>query len=47
VILEKQTSADNPPTLFKSVGMAAFDLVAADLVYQKALENKIGIDVNL
>jgi len=31
-----------PPTLFKSVGGAQFDLAAADLVYRKALESGLG-----
>jgi ornithine cyclodeaminase/alanine dehydrogenase-like protein (mu-crystallin family) len=34
-------------TLFKSVGMALEDLVAADLAYRKALENGIGTQVQL
>jgi hypothetical protein len=43
--------ANTPAELIKAmvgalVRMTAFDLVAADWVYQKALENKIGIDVN-
>jgi len=29
-------------TLFKSVGMALFDLVAADLIFRKAVEKGIG-----
>jgi len=33
-------------TLFKSVGMALEDLVAANLVYRKARERGIGTEVN-
>lgn len=34
-------------TLFKSVGMALFDLVVSDLVYQKAVEKGLGTRVEL
>ena len=33
-------------TIFKSVGMALFDLAAAKYFYQKAVKNKVGTDVN-
>jgi len=34
-------------TLFKSVGLAITDTITAKLAYEKALEAKIGVDVNL
>jgi ornithine cyclodeaminase len=34
-------------TLFKSVGMALFDLIAARVIYQKALEKGVGADIEL
>ncbi|MFO7891018.1 MAG: ornithine cyclodeaminase family protein [bacterium] len=34
-------------TLFKSVGMALFDLLTADYIYKKAKEEKVGIEVDL
>jgi len=37
----------NKCTVFKTVGMALFDLVAAKYVYEKALERGVGIEVNL
>ena len=36
---------DNRTTVFKSVGIALEDLVAADLAYRKALELGIGLRV--
>ena len=39
--------ADNQITLFKSVGMALEDLVAADYAYKKALELGIGTNVTV
>jgi len=38
---------DNQTTLFKSLGMALEDLVAADLAYRKAVEKGIGREVKL
>jgi len=39
---------DNEHTiLFKSVGMALFDNVAARLIYQEALEKNIGVEIDL
>jgi ornithine cyclodeaminase/alanine dehydrogenase-like protein (mu-crystallin family) len=38
---------DNRITVFKSVGMAMEDLVAADLAYRKAIELGIGTDVTI
>ena len=32
---------------FKSVGMALFDVITADLIYKKALEQKIGTTINI
>lgn len=37
----------NKCTVFKTVGMALFDLVAAKYLYEKALEREIGSEVNL
>ena len=34
-------------SFFKSVGMALFDVVTTDLIYRKALEQKIGTNVNI
>jgi ornithine cyclodeaminase len=34
-------------SFFKSVGMALFDVVTADLIYKKAMELKIGEMVNI
>jgi ornithine cyclodeaminase len=36
----------NSTTIFKSVGMALFDLAAAKYFYRKALKNKVGKEVN-
>jgi len=46
LITGKVDLSTNSTTIFKSVGMALFDLAAAKYFYQKALENKIGTDVN-
>ena len=35
------------PTLFKSVGMALFDVVTANMIYQIAKEKSFGMDVVL
>ena len=37
----------NETTLFKSVGMALFDVCVAQLIYQKALENELGEEFEL
>ena len=37
----------NPTKCFKSVGMALFDLVAADLIYRKAKEKNLGTIVHI
>lgn len=37
----------NKCTIFKTVGMALFDLVAAKYLYEKALERRVGLEVNL
>lgn len=42
---EEEVSGDT--TLFKSVGMALFDLVAAQLVYSKAREKGVGVEVEV
>lgn len=39
--------SSNKTRIFKSVGMALFDLVCADLIYKKALEKGIGTNVKL
>lgn len=41
------TPSENSTSLFKSVGMAVFDLVSANLIYQAALEKGVGIEVDL
>jgi ornithine cyclodeaminase len=38
---------DGETTLFKSVGMALFDLVVSDLIYQKAVEKGLGTKIEL
>lgn len=38
---------DGETTLFKSVGMALFDLVASDLIYQRAGEKGLGTKIEL
>ena len=38
---------ENKVTFFKSVGMALFDIIAADLIYKKAKEKGCGVDVAL
>ena len=41
-IIEEPIDPENKTTLFKSVGMALFDLSAASAVYKLALENNLG-----
>jgi ornithine cyclodeaminase len=45
LINKKVKINENVTTLFKSVGMALFDLVTARLIYRKALEKNIGTSV--
>ena len=49
IVAEKKPapSDDRKTTLFKSLGMAMEDLVAADLAYRKAVEKGIGREVKL
>jgi len=42
LLLEKNSYSENKTILFKSVGMALFDLTVAAAIYQKAVENSIG-----
>ena len=45
---ELQTTAnENKVTFFKSVGMALFDMVTADLIYHKARQKGCGTEVRL
>lgn len=44
IITEKASINTKATTIFKSVGMALFDLAAAKYVYQKAIENNIGTE---
>ena len=37
----------NKTTIFKSVGIALFDLAAAKYVYEKALEREVGTEINI
>ena len=37
----------NQTTLFKSVGMALFDVCVSQLIYEKALENELGQEIEL
>jgi ornithine cyclodeaminase len=37
----------NGTRIFKSVGMALFDLTVSNAIYQTALDNKIGINISL
>ncbi|MFC2119205.1 ornithine cyclodeaminase family protein [Bacteroidota bacterium] len=39
--------SENKTRIFKSVGMALFDLVVADLIYKKAIEKGIGTSVEI
>lgn len=41
-VLEKKSPWDNRTVLFKSVGMALFDLTVASAIYERALKEKIG-----
>ncbi|GAA0428072.1 ornithine cyclodeaminase family protein [Lentibacillus halophilus] len=49
--IEKKTqiNSDNNPgtTVFKSTGMALFDVVVANLIYKKALENNTGTKLSM
>ncbi len=42
IIGKKETDAGKGTTLFKSVGMALFDLAVSELIYKNALKNNIG-----
>lgn len=44
---EDKESVKNSTTFFKSVGMALFDVVIADLIYKKALKNNIGHNIDM
>ena len=44
---EEQAQAVKDTTFFKTVGMAAFDLCAAQLIYENALKNHTGQNVPL
>lgn len=44
---EGKASINKETTFFKSVGMALFDLVAAQLVYEKAIEKGLGQKINI
>lgn len=44
---EKKEAGKESATLFKSVGMALFDLVVADLVYRQAKQKAIGTNIEL
>jgi len=44
---KKIKPASGKTILFKSVGMALFDLMAADLIYQKALQKDLGTRIEL
>lgn len=43
----KPDLTDEHPVVFKSTGMALFDLVVADAIYEKAVQLKIGLFVHL
>jgi ornithine cyclodeaminase/alanine dehydrogenase-like protein (mu-crystallin family) len=43
----QNTANENKVTFFKSVGMALFDIVTADLIYQKARQKGCGTEVRL
>jgi len=48
LLADKAKIGDNEQTiLFKSVGMALFDNLAARYIYRSALENKIGTEIDL
>ena len=44
---EEQAKARKETTFFKTVGMAAFDLCAAQLIYENALKKQIGHNLSL
>lgn len=46
-LLHKDTDYKNHSTVFKSVGLAIQDLSVAEVVYQNALKNKLGINFSL
>ncbi len=46
IIAKKETAASEGTTLFKSVGMALFDLAVSELIYKNALKNNIGITLD-
>jgi ornithine cyclodeaminase/alanine dehydrogenase-like protein (mu-crystallin family) len=39
--------SDSEITIFKSLGMAVEDVTAADLVYRRALERGVGVELDL
>jgi ornithine cyclodeaminase/alanine dehydrogenase-like protein (mu-crystallin family) len=47
LITNKVQKSENPTTYFKSVGMALFDLLAARLIYQKAVQQELGTIVSI
>ena len=47
LILGKTALSDNPTRFFKTVGMALFDLTASHLIYQKAVEKNLGLEVEM
>ncbi|MCP5046802.1 MAG: ornithine cyclodeaminase family protein [bacterium] len=42
-----ETPLEGKTTLFKSVGMALFDLTVSDLIYQRALEKGLGTNIEV
>ena len=47
LIIGKENVTQGATLLFKSVGMALFDLVVSQLIYQKAKEKKLGTTIKL
>jgi len=47
LITDKTKLSSNSTTIFKTVGMALFDLAAAKYFYEKAVKNKIGTEIDL
>lgn len=44
---KKTIDSSDQTTLFKSVGMALFDLLVADYIYQKAKQENVGTEIDL
>ena len=43
----KGFNTNNKTTLYKSIGMGLFDMVLANKIYEKAIKNEIGKNMDL